>query len=64
MRTLPISTTNMTGLGIMCRGLSLMTESMRARRTMVLLNVAERRLVDPDGDTCWGASGISRVEDI
>ncbi len=61
--TLPISTTNITGLAFMCRGLSLITESTRARRTMAPLKVAERFLVPPDEVTCWGASGTSMVDE-
>src|ERR1039458_8988263 len=47
----------------MCRGLSLITESTRARRTMDLSKAAERRLVPPDRVSCWGASGTSRVDE-
>src|ERR1035437_8930712 len=53
----------MTGLLAMCRGLSLITESTRARRTMAPLKVAERFLVPPDWVSCWAASGTSRVDE-
>src|SRR5664280_3067423 len=53
----------MTGLEAMWRGLSLITESTSARRTMAALKVAERFLVVPGPVSWWGASGASRVDE-
>ena len=60
MITLPISTTNMTGLPIILRGFSFSTESRIARRTIFHSQIAFLRGFLGELPTCTAADSVNR----